>query len=81
MFLCTVVWSRPGARGSSLLEEKTPRRSGPWIDWVTHCLAILSWVEETGLKRQWLSQELGAVDKGWRPGERFSCPGPLQRRW
>ena len=26
---------------------KNPRRSGPWVEWVSHCLAILSWVEET----------------------------------
>ena len=26
---------------------KNPRRSGPWMEWITHSLALLSWVEET----------------------------------
>ena len=26
---------------------KNPRRSGPWIEWITDCWALLGWVEET----------------------------------
>ena len=44
---------------------KNPRRSGPWIEWVSHCLAILGWVEETvsftgaGRRRQKLAARRG----------------------